>query len=565
MISKQSLELFRDIAFQNNYLKASQAAQKFLEGAFPDDAGVQLFRGLAALQQGSFSQADAVFQEMAKKYPDDARAQLGPIQVLLAEGKAEAALQACRTSAAPSELVVPLAAFAHVKLQQWNEAEAAFRKAVAVQQPSLVYSEYGKVLLQQKKFSEAAQQFQMALSKTPGQIDSYVGLALIAAEDKQWDEARKHALSALTLKDDVAICYLVLGLADAFAGDLTKAVGHCERALQKDPDLVRASLLHATLRALRGQSDPTENDKAEKEFVELLRKLPNDPFVKQQLALIYRRKGQYKKALELVDQILPVQPEARGLQLFRFELMALAGQRQQAEALLSGLKASLTPTQFAMATAFLADTQGEADKSLKLLEPHLGDRAAAIQWASIHLKHKREPASWLPLLKHQLSTNEWAQIADIGQTQELWPASAFCWEQALKILPNEPTFLNNWAWSAMNLVQFDKEQVLDACQRAYSAFPREPRVLDTYAEGLLRSGRSRECADLLNANLSLTQRTPQLLWLLARAYESENDIDNSLRTYRKVLDLQKQSKDWELRVGREALNQQIQKLESKVN
>jgi predicted Zn-dependent protease len=565
MISKQSLELFRDIAFQNNDVKASQAAQNFLEKAFPDDAGVQLFKGIAALQQGSFSEAGVIFQEMAKKYPEDARAQVGPIQVLVAEGKAQTALQACQTSSAPAELLAPLEAFAHLKLRQWTEAEAAFQKAITVDQPSLVYAEYGKLLLRQKKLPEAARQFQTALSKSAGQVEAYVGLALLAAEDKQWDEARKHALSALTLNADQPICYFVLALADASAGDLSKALGHCERALRTDPNLIRASLLQATLRGLRGQNDPVENDKAEKEFVQLLRKLPADDFVKRQLAVVYRRKGQYRKALDLIDQIASTQPTARNLQLFRLELLALAGRSGEADALLSTLKPSLSASQYAMAAAFVVDAEGVVDKALRLLEPFLLDRAAAIQWASIHVKHKREPASWRPLLKHSLSTNDWAQIAEASQAQELWSASAFCWEQALRILPNEPAFLNNWAWSAMNVAQFDKEKVLDACERAYSALPRDSRVLDTFAEGLLRSGRSRACTDLLVANLSLTQRTPQLLWLLARAYEAEKDIENSLRTYRKVLDLQKQSNDWELRVGKEALNQQIQKLESKVN
>jgi tetratricopeptide (TPR) repeat protein len=218
-----------------------------------------------------------------------------------------------------------------------------------------------------------------------------------------------------------------------------------------------------------------------------------------------------------------------------------------------------------MAASWMADVRGDVAKSIALLETHLADRKVAMQWGSVQFKNKKEPVSWLPLLKQQFTRNEWAELAATADKEEFWAAARFCYEQALKLDPNDAVLLNNWAWAAMNTKEFDKEKVLDACRRAYAAFPRSLPVLDTFAEALLRVGRFEECINLLNANLAVTRRTPQLLWVLAKAYESNNDFENALRTYRQVIDLQSRIKDWEVRVGKDTVTEQIRNLQLKAN
>jgi len=531
-----------------------------LEKVFPNDANVQLFRGLSAMQQGSFKEATRVFEELGSKHPEDVRFKLGPIQVLLAQGKYAEALDAAKSSPAPPSALAPLLAIAHMRLRQWPEAESAFKQAMSAEQPAGLHAEYGKLLAERGQPREAAVQFQQAIAKSPDQIDAYVGLALVSVENRQWEDARKNALSALTLNSEIAICYYVVALADAQAGDPKKAIENCRLALRKDSSLTRASLLQASLKSALGQ-----NAEAEKEFAELLQKDANDPFIRRQLAVLYRLKGNYKLALEMLDPVARAKPEDQPLQIFRFELLALAGQPRQAETVINGMKSSLGRLRYDMASSWLADVEGDFSRAVTLIEPHLADRTGAVQWAVTHLKNGKEPGSWLPLLKHQLTAAEWSQLAVPAERQNLWTASAYCYEQALKLDPNNPALLNNWAWSAMNLKEFDKDKVLDNSRRAYAALPKEPVVIDTYAEALLRTGQARECVELLSANLAITRRSPQLLLLLARAYESTSDLENSLRTYRQVLDLQTRTGDWEVRMGKDALTQEIQKLESKVN
>jgi predicted Zn-dependent protease len=352
----------------------------------------------------------------------------------------------------------------------------------------------------------------------------------------------------------------VVALTDAQAGDARKAIENCQIALKKDPKLSKAALLQATLKNIAGQTDESE-----KEFVQLLKGQPDEPFLRQQLSVLYRRKSEFKRALEMIEPVARARTNDHQLQLFHLELLALSGQTSQAESALNGLKSSLGPVKFDMASSWLADVEGDFTRAVTLIELHLAERDGAIQWATLYLKNKKEPPSWLPLLKHQLTVEEWSQLAVPAERHNLWASSTYCYEQAKRLDPNNPSLLNNWAWSAMNLKEFDKEKVMDAVRRSYAAYPKNPTVLDTYAEALLRCGQYRECVDLLNANLAMTLRTPQLLLLLARAYESNNDLEKSLRTYRQVLELQSKSRDWDLRTGREALNQQIQKLELKVN
>ena len=64
--------------------------------------------------------------------------------------------------------------------------------------------------------------------------------------------------------------------------------------------------------------------------------------------------------------------------------------------------------------------------------------------------------------------------------------AAACYTRALQLDPDNPTLLNEWAWSRLQTDQQLDAAVLDASRRAHEAHPAQPDFLHTYAEALWR-------------------------------------------------------------------------------
>lgn len=110
------------------------------------------------------------------------------------------------------------------------------------------------------------------------------------------------------------------------------------------------------------------------------------------------------------------------------------------------------------------------------------------------------------------------------------------------------SILNNFAWTAMNSQNMDKNTVLNAAKKAIELQPSNHNILDTYATALLKYDNYKECIKLLKDDKSIVSEA-RLLVHLAQAYEKSGDVNKAVRLYKDAL----------------ALPDSVQKLSPKIN
>jgi predicted Zn-dependent protease len=528
--SKQSLSLFRDAAYASNLIEKGQGTQKFLELRFPEDPDVKFFSGYMALRQRDYAKASAIFQELDQKFPQEVRYKLAEAQVLMARGDARAALDVLTKVEAKPEQLAPLLAVAHARLQHWDEAQKAFHVALTNQQPAGVLVEYGMVLLQQNKPVEATRQFEQAFAKDPRDIDARLGLALAAYSQggERLETARKHAALLINSADLDTSRLLFLATLEMRHAGYTNALEYCHRALARDNNSVEARALRGTILGRLGRFNEAEQD-----LGWAVSQQPGSVSIRRELANLYLSSGDYSKASNVVAQLLTARPKDVDLLLMKFDLLGRSGQLGPAQEFLAGLKTSLMPAQFALCSSWLAQLEGDNIEAAARLAPYIANSAVAFQWGRMQFDAGAASSAIPKLRSAGLDAAQWAALAVSAERKQLTNIAVQCYEAALKLAPDNPELLNNWAWSAAHLAGSEENKVIAACRRAHAALPRNPDILDTYADVLLRFRRYEECVNLLEGNSTLVNQNPQLLWTLATAYEATREKQKALKMYQR--------------------------------
>lgn len=558
LISRESLKLYRDVAFELNLSDIGQASQGALEQYFPDDPGVKMYSGVYAFQQGSFEKAGAIFEELAEAYPEETRFQIGRAQVLIAGEKFEEAIELIEKSIAPYETLAPLAAVAHVNLGQWAEAEAAFERAISVNQPVAVHIEYGKLLLQLNKPEEAGAQFLSAMERDQTNLEANFGLGLIAFANQDWEEYRERARILKRSTEKLEERHLLLLVsAEMLFGNFQQALEYSKLAVEKNPESLRARFFEGRNYLSLGQID-----EAEAKFREILELEPESDSVKEQLAFVVGRKGNFEEALSLAEEIIEANPGNIRIHQLRFEFTVLAGKYDVASDHLGEIESMVEPERYSIYASWLAQVQGNIEEAEALVEPYLENREATIQWARLQFEQGRETPALEALAKHTLNTQQWITLAALAEQKGLKSALLYCYSEAVKVDPDNPVVLNNWAWHSMHSSNFDQGKVVKAAKKAFGILPDNPDVLDTYSVALLRGERFPECRKVLTENMGLTLRTPQLLYHLGFVYEKIGEPDKALTAYRQCLNLLKREGNAVLREDREELIDRIDELEA---
>jgi predicted Zn-dependent protease len=532
--SKQSLSLFRDAAYASNLVRDSQRTQAFLEQRFPDDPDVKFFSGYAALRQRDYEKATAIFRELDEKFPQQSRYKLAEAQVLMARGDARSALEALQKIEAPPELMAPFLGIAHARLQEWDKALEAFGLASKSPQPAGVLVEYGMVLLQVNRPSEAARQFDQAFAKDARQIDARLGLALAAYSQgrEQVDTARKHAALLLKNPELDTPRLLFLALSELRYAAYTNALEYCRLAITKDTNSVDAKALRGKVLASLGRFPDAEQD-----LLWAASRKPDDLSIRRELANLHLRSGQYEKGSNDIERLLAVRPKDTDFRLLKFDLLGRSGQLGAAQEFLGALRGSLIPAQFALCSSWLAQLKGDSAEAVSHLAPHLTNSAVAFQWGRLQFESGDAGAAVEKLRASRLDAAQWTVLAVLAERRKLTNIVVACYEDALALEPENPALLNNWAWSAAQLPKFDEGKVLAACRRALAGMPRNQDVLDTYADVLLRARRYEECINLLEANMTLVNQAPQLLWVLGSAYQATDDKKQALKAFQRCQSL----------------------------
>jgi predicted Zn-dependent protease len=181
IVTKSSLELFRDISFKKNLTDKAFQAQAILEKTYKNDVGVRWASGVMALRTGKNDSAITVFSSLLKEYPKEVRFVYGLSSACFNKGDYERVVKECSVREIKDLNILRLQARAFSKLGKNAETDSIYRAAVAAHKDAGLRMEYAE-FLQNNKNPEKAAEIYADLIKTSRQnpgSDSGKTLAII--------------------------------------------------------------------------------------------------------------------------------------------------------------------------------------------------------------------------------------------------------------------------------------------------------------------------------------------------------------------------------------------------
>jgi predicted Zn-dependent protease len=154
--TRQSLELFRDIAFKKRMVEKSMAAQKVLQFKYNTDASVLFSGAVLALKLGRTDSALALVTSLARKYPREEKFELAKISILLIKKQYEEVLSECRKSSVPVSARAPFEARAYRALGKNFSADSVYTAGLAQAKTPALMLEYANFLLESDAPERAA-------------------------------------------------------------------------------------------------------------------------------------------------------------------------------------------------------------------------------------------------------------------------------------------------------------------------------------------------------------------------------------------------------------------------
>lgn len=157
IVTRTSLEMFRDLTFKKKLVDKSKAAQKLLESKYKDDVKVRWSGAVMALKTGQVDSALSQFTRLAKEHPDEERFEVMRLTVLYIKGDYERVIEESSQGNLPEQVAKTLQARAYRKMGKNDQARNAYEKAVQADKDNIELSvEYTEFLTSTEDFAAAA-------------------------------------------------------------------------------------------------------------------------------------------------------------------------------------------------------------------------------------------------------------------------------------------------------------------------------------------------------------------------------------------------------------------------
>lgn len=329
--------------------------------------------------------------------------------------------------------------------------------------------------------------FSQAIQAAPSEVSAFRGRAMVYVQQGKFQEALADFDRALELAPDHVATIEAKAATLARLKRFDEALALLDRARKLAPDSVEPLIERARVFEFREDHAAALADLDEAQRLD-----PGNPVVLLLRADIYRQMEEYDKALADVDRALRLRP---GLEMgHRFRAAILADQGKYAEAIaeLEALAAK-APNDFEtlMQLAYLYTLDRKQQKSIEIF----GDILRKDPKNAAALRGRAD--TYLGIGKHAEA------IAD--------------YEQAVKLRPDDPGILNNFAW-----------------------------VLATSPRDELRNGR--RALEMAERACKLTDyKQAHILSTLAAAYAELGDFDNARKWSEKAVELGSDDQKAELR------------------
>lgn len=252
-------------------------------------------------------------------------------------------------AAVSAEAVIDLARFDEPASSEelTQQVERLTRLMRARQNEAPLYAQRGAAWFKLREFDKAIADFTTALKFDDKLDEAWFGRGMALGRNGQVDEGildlgvyiHRHPTSSLAYTKR-GVRYLWKGDLDSAEKDFTRAIALDRRNAEAHDDL---GVIHAQ----RG-----EYDRAEQHFLATVRSEPTYQKGYHNLALVYYITGRNGQALDVIDKVLKLVPEARDSLLLKGSILEALGRhkeartlRDDAEFLPAGEKSSRMPIQ----------------------------------------------------------------------------------------------------------------------------------------------------------------------------------------------------------------------------
>lgn len=517
------------------------------------DATVLNTLGEAYLRVGDVKRSEATYQRALKAAPQDARGQTGLALAQLARGEAGAAMAGLEATAQRDASAVADLALVAARLSQ-NDAKGALAAIDRLQrkQPdqALPLVLRGRLLGAQKDLVGAAAAFEQALAKDAKLFAAVEGLAMLDAQAKRFDVARKRltdfaaanprdgrprlALAALERTTGAPDARQLEALREAVKAEPTLVAaqvtlvrhltgsGDVQGALTAAQDASAALPADPSVMDLLGTAQLTAGDaqRAVSTFKRLVAQQPRQVLPLLRLADAQRAAKDRAAAAQALRQALELEPD--NLQALRGQaLMALEDQKQP-EAVALARKVQARAPKDAAGWALEGELEERAGHAAAALSAYraaqqrvaTSERAARIV-ALLHRDGKaaeaeKATADWLK--DHPKDALFLYQMGDLATGRQDWSGAEARYRQVLDLAPQHAAALNNIAWL---LVKQGKPGGAAMAEKALALMPDRAPMLDT----------------------------------LSLALEAERQLDKAVQVQKRATELEPRNGDYRLRLA----------------
>ena len=286
---------------QNRYAETRQVLEAVRQ-ANPEVPGIDFSLGMVAMKQGNLKEAESIFRKGYQTNPKDARALVGLVETIAAQGHYDQAIQFLQTELAKdpkrNDLQMALGNVA-VRAGNFDLAVAQFQAVLNELDKNSkargeVYFRLGVTMRRKGDLNGAIQALSKAREGLPDNVMVIDELALALQNADRKPEARQAYEQAIKLEpqNGMALNNLAFLIAESTSGDLDQALTYAQRAKQVLPNLNEVSDTLGWIYLKKNMSD-----NAMGVFQRLVDKMPANSTYRFHLGMAYAQKGDKQKAL----------------------------------------------------------------------------------------------------------------------------------------------------------------------------------------------------------------------------------------------------------------------------
>lgn len=504
--------------------------------AASQDAAILSIAGQVAIANNNGKKATEYFERAAGASQEDARMRVRLGAVRLVTGDTEGAMRDLESAAAlkPDAIEPELGLIAVLLSRREGDRALAVADRLVEKHPksAMAVNIRGQVLLARNDAAGARASFEKALELQPDFLPAAASLARLDLAQGQPAAARKRleSVAEKTPKNDIPL--LALAEVQAQTGaPLKEVMATVDRAVAANPSGSRARVAQVNLK-LRN-NDPKGALVAAQAAAAAL---PDDPAVVEVLGRVQVVAGEANQAVSTFNRLATMQPYSPA-PLLLVARAQVASKNPDAAAQTLQKALALAPDRLDVRAQLIASYLGSGKAEQALADARAVQKArpkeaigfafegevlaaekkfgpAASAYAEV-LKRERAP---LHALRHaelleaagrkadaDAALARWQRenpkdvvvpgaIADRRLVEKNYKAAAAGYREILAVEPDNPTALNNLAWT---LHQMNDPAALEYAEKAVARAPRSPQVADTLGVILVERGETQRGREVL--------------------------------------------------------------------